>query len=49
MVFLLANLILKTMQFEQGSKRPLHHFGQVDFDMSIAIGVVFLTYRIWTI
>jgi hypothetical protein len=37
------------MQFGQGSKRPFHHFGQVDFDMSIVIGVVFLTYRIWTI
>jgi hypothetical protein len=40
--FLLANLI-KSTQFEQMSKRPLRHLGQINFDMSIMIGVVFFT------
>jgi hypothetical protein len=39
--FLLENSVKKSNQFEHASKRPLCHFGQVDFDMSIVIGVVF--------
>jgi len=31
----------KNTQFEQVSKKPLYHFGQVNFNMSIVIGVVF--------
>jgi hypothetical protein len=30
-------------------KRPLHHFGQVDFDMSTMSGVVFFIGKVWTI
>jgi hypothetical protein len=38
---LLENMVLFYWQFEQALKRPFCHFGQVDFDMFVVIGVVF--------
>jgi hypothetical protein len=49
LVFFNSKYSVKNTQFEQGSKRPFCHLGQVDFDMSIMIGVVFYTNKVWTI
>jgi hypothetical protein len=46
--FWLANLI-KKYSIWTCIKKPFNHFGQVNFDMFIVIGVVFLIGRVWTI
>jgi len=42
MVSLSGKSNLKKTQFEHASKRPLCRFGEVNFNMSNVIGVVFL-------
>jgi hypothetical protein len=49
MVFFIDKFNKKNTQFEQVSKRPFHHFGQIDFDMSIVTRVIFFTSKVWTI
>ncbi len=49
MVFFINKSSKKNTQFEQASRKPFYDFRQVDFNMSIVIGVVIFTSKIWTI
>jgi hypothetical protein len=44
----LLEILVKKYQLQQGSKKLLSHLGQVDFDISNVIGVVFFTGTILT-
>ncbi len=49
LVFQTKNFGQKNQIWGGGAKNTPYHFGQVDFNMSNVIGVVFLTSRIKTI